>query len=258
MSPIRREPASRDDRQHGKHRGDLVADDLRRGTHPAHEGVLVVRGPAARQDADHREPADGQEVEKTDVEVGGDESPAEGQHDEQEKRRHQDEDRGGAEHGAVRGVGDDVFLDQELARVRQRLQQAKGSHAVGAAAQLHAGGDLPLEPDDEQRVQREEHGRGHGPAQLEQRVEDHRCPSARGPGMGSRRVPGPKDHIGPVEDIVQRHRSISGTTRSRLPITATRSAIFNPRRISASALKLEKLGLRIFTRQGFRVPSLTM
>ena len=115
-----------------------------------------------------------------------------GQHDEQEERGGQDEKRRCTEERPVGRGRDDVLLDEQLSRVGEGLQEPPRSHAVGPPADLHPGGHLALEPDDEQGVDREEHCGRRRPAQLEKHVQDHGgqpraaqdwCAAARQPSM---------------------------------------------------------------------------
>ena len=68
-----------------EHRGDeghphrdLVGDDLRRGPHAAEKRPLVVGGPPREQDPDHHQGGDRHHVVDADIQVGGDQSHAEG------------------------------------------------------------------------------------------------------------------------------------------------------------------------------------
>src|SRR5690606_19468391 len=54
-------------------------------------------------------------------------------------------------HPLVDVAGGDVLLEEQLGPVRQRLQDAEGTQAVGALAHLHLGDEAALAPDEQRR-----------------------------------------------------------------------------------------------------------
>jgi hypothetical protein len=73
--------------------------------------------------------------------------------DEGRRRRYHRRDH---EHQPVRVAGDDVFLQRQLERVRDRLQQAEGAGPVRARAVLHPADDPAFRPDHEHRGEQQE------------------------------------------------------------------------------------------------------
>src|ERR687897_323544 len=74
---------------------------------------------------------------------------AEWDHRPHDKRRHEREERSHAVHEAIGAVGHEVFLEDQLHAVGERLQDAERSGLVRPDAVLHPGDDLALEPDHE-------------------------------------------------------------------------------------------------------------
>ena len=53
------------------------------------------------------------------------------------------------EHALVGAIGDDHFLENEFQKIGKGLQQAEGSHHIGATAKLNGGPDLAISIDQE-------------------------------------------------------------------------------------------------------------
>ena len=68
---------------------------------------------------------------------------------EREEGRHQREVRRQLEHESVAAIGHQIFFEEQLDAVGQRLQDAPRAGDVGPDAVLHLGDDLALEPDHE-------------------------------------------------------------------------------------------------------------
>src|SRR5208282_5852675 len=109
---------------------------------------------AHRQDEQHRHRQVGElqrrvVMEDRDFRAPGDDREA----DEGDRPRYH---RRGDEHPLVRGAGDDVFLQRQLERVRDRLQQAEGPGPVRAGPVLHPPDATAFGPDHEHRRQQQE------------------------------------------------------------------------------------------------------
>ncbi len=109
---------------------DFVADHLRRGAQRAQEGVLRVRGPARDDDAVDLQRGDGHQEQQAGVDVGQRDARAEGHHRPGGQRRHDGHDGAEHEQALVRRRRDDDFLDEQLERVGDRVQQAQRPDAV--------------------------------------------------------------------------------------------------------------------------------
>src|SRR3984893_17188036 len=99
--------------------------------------------------------------------------------------------RRGYEHQPARAEGDDVFLQRQLERVRDRLQQAERPGPVRARPALHPADDAAFRPDHEhgRQQQEEEDDRDlqqhHPPDELVEVTERRICP----------RTPGRREHV---------------------------------------------------------------
>ena len=231
-------------------RRDLVRHDLRRRAHRAEERVLVVRGPARHDQPDRRDRRDRGHVEDADVQVGGLRAPAPRDHHEGQERAHGHEQRRGHEQLAVDAAREDRLLEEQLDRVRDRLQHAVGADAHRPEPVLHEGRDLALGVHVDERRERhevEQHQRRDGGAH-ERRDRPRRASSrsrerARR-GSGSSRPSAPQ-------------RSISPSTMSRLPMSAITSAIIRPLARWWKTLIAVKQGLLTLSRYGLTLPSET-
>src|SRR5580692_6919397 len=149
----------------GQPHRDLVADHLRGGSHRAEQRVGRSRGPARQHDPVHANRAHREHQQHRYREVGDlqrgvvvedrhlraprdDREADEGRRRGQHRRHHEDE--------LVRGPRDDVFLQRQLERVRDRLQQAERPGPVRPRAVLHPADDPALGPDHEHRGQQQE------------------------------------------------------------------------------------------------------
>ncbi len=147
----------------------------------------------------------------------------------------QDDDRCQQEDERIGTFGHDVFLENQLEGVRNRLQQAVRTDAHRPEAHLHVRENFALQPvhtDDGQR-DTAEHDKD-----VDQRPE--------GTAVDARR----DVHI-LVEvrrDEVGHQRSTSPSTMSSVPITAITSATNWPRHISSSACRFTNDGGRTRTR----------
>ncbi len=123
--------------------------------------------------------------------------------------------------GAERG---DQLLAHQLAGIRQGLEQAVGPDLIGPRPPLDEPGHFPLRIKKDNAVDPQE---GHDGRERGEHV-------PQGVGQQFREL--------------CRHRSISGITRSRLPIMDTASARSVPWASSANRLRLENPGERSLTR----------
>src|SRR3984893_6770380 len=149
----------------GQAHRDLVADHLRRRAQRAEQRVGRPRGPAGQHDPVHPDRAHGQDeqhrhrqagelqrgavVEDRDYRAPRDDREG----DEGDRPRYH---RRGYEQQLVRGGGDDVFLERQHDRVRDRLEQAERPGPVRARPVLHPADDAALGPDHEDRGQQQE------------------------------------------------------------------------------------------------------
>ena len=130
---------------------------------------------------------------------------------------------------AVRFGGHDVFFEQQLEGVGDRLQQPVGADTHGAKTHLHVGENLALKP-----VHRN-YGDGQA-AKHQQNVNEGPEEVARGTrGLVTREV---------GEDVVEHQRSTSPRTMSSVPITAITSATSWPRHITSRACRFTNDGGR--------------
>src|SRR4029077_13604847 len=91
------------------------------------------------------EPLDGAVLAVAEVAAQRDDRP-------HEERRDEGEERGDAEHDAVGARREQVFLEDQLHAVGERLQQAERAGLVRPDPVLHARHDLALVPDHEHRA----------------------------------------------------------------------------------------------------------
>ena len=126
---------------------DLVAHHLRGGAQPADQGVLAARRPAGEHHAVHGQRRHGEEEEEPDVEVGDDPALGDRDDDEGEQRRDQHQGRRDHEHPPVGERRRPVFLEEDLERVGEHLQQAGRADPVGAVAVLDEAEQPALVPD---------------------------------------------------------------------------------------------------------------
>ncbi len=147
-----------------------------------------------------------------------------GERDEREsdERRHDHQHGRHVEEDAIGGAWGDVFLDDELGDVGQRLEPAVGkADLVRPDAVLHPGGDLALQP-------RHVGDDGHRDPEHHRRADE------------------------------RHHRSTSPKTGSSEPKVATTSARRPPGRMCATVWRFLNDGALIFKRWGNAVPFETM
>ena len=162
--------ARRHDEAHQRHRhGDFVADELRRRPQAREQRELAVRRPSAEDDAVHADRRDRDDVEQPDVDVGDVQRDiatekmngrAERDHGKRNERGHHHDNRCSREHPLVGARRRDVFLEDQLDRVGNRLKAPVRANAHRSETHLHPRDDLALEEDhvghpDERRVQHE-------------------------------------------------------------------------------------------------------
>ena len=229
--------ARRHDEAHERHgHRDFVADELRRRAQAGQQRELAVRRPPSEDDAVDADRGHRHDVEQPDVDVGdvernfaAEEIDARPERDdgERDERRHHHDNRRGRENPLVGARRGDVFLEDQLDRVGNRLKSAVRADAHRSEAHLHPGDDLALEEDhvghaDERRIEHEQN--------LDERND-------------------------PAVD----HRSTSPSTTSSEPMSATTSATRCPLMSGGSACRLQNDGGRTRKRYGFvDFPSLTM
>src|SRR2546425_7540360 len=142
--------------------GDLVGDELTGRPETTNERVFVVRSPAGDDDAEHGHRTERRQIEKPNVEVRANNVLGERQDDPGSEHGAEDERGRRNEKPAVGRGRADVLLRNELERVRERLQEAKGSDVIRAETVLDDRLDLALEVDLQQRtVQNEEEREAH-------------------------------------------------------------------------------------------------
>ena len=151
-------------RKQGEGQRHFVAHQLRRAAQRAEQRIVAVRCPAAQnnpQDAHRRHRGYHQQ---SDVYVRYIDGLGERQHHKGGEGRDGGEARREPENRLVGIRRDDVFLEQQLERVGDGLQQAVRSHPHGAQAHLEIGQDLPFHQHDvagHQGEQRDDHQRHH-------------------------------------------------------------------------------------------------
>ncbi len=145
-----------------KAHGDLIRDDLRRGTQRAKEGIFRIRGPASDNDAVYAQRGHGKDIQQAGIDVRNDQAIVERHHRPGRQGGANGEDRAENKQEQV-GVGrQDGFLEQQLDGIRDGLQQAPRADAVGADADLDIADNLAFR---QRQV-------GHGAQQREQQCED--------------------------------------------------------------------------------------
>ena len=155
----------------GQAHGQFVGDDLRGGTHGAVQRQGRAGRPATQDDAVQAQGGDSQDVQGGDGHVGqlqrrrdltdlhvrahGD--------DRVDAERCERRDRGGQEVQEPLGpAGPHVLLEEELAGVGERLEQAEGARDVRAGTRLHAAQASALDPQGEEHVGDQEDDDEHG------------------------------------------------------------------------------------------------
>ena len=155
----------------GQAHGQLVGDDLRRGTHGAVQGQGRARRPATQDDAVQAQRGDRQDVQGGDGHVGELQRRrvTENRHvrahrnDRVDAERRESRDGGSQEVQETLGpAGPHVLLEEELARVGERLEQAEGARDVRAGTRLHAAQASALNPQGEEHVGDQEDDDEHG------------------------------------------------------------------------------------------------
>ena len=158
-----------DHRRQAEAERGLVGHHLRRGAHRAEQRVLRARRPAGEHDPVDGDGRQRQQQQHTDRRVGqlqpGDvaedhdravlavaEVAAERDDRPDQERRDEREVRRQLEHEPAGVVRDQVFLEEQLRAVGERLQDAERTGLVRADAVLHPGDDLALEPDHQHRA----------------------------------------------------------------------------------------------------------
>ena len=133
--------------QDAQRHGDFIAHHLRRLAHAAEQRPLASRAIADQDNAEDLRRQDGEHVEKRDVHFLSDDAVAEGQSQIGHERAGEGDVGAEAEEHVIGGIGNDVFLDEELHAVGEGLQPAElAPHARRPQAVLDAAGDLALHP----------------------------------------------------------------------------------------------------------------
>ena len=179
--PAERQRAGLHDHSEDREReGDLVADELRDGAQAAEQRVLRARRPAGDEHAVEPHRPDRGHVQHAHVRVGDvqEDLPvgerdrglgAERHQGERRDRAEECDERRGKEQARSRAVGDRVLLLQELAQVRDRLQEADRADPVRAETGLEAADHLALGHGHERE---EEHQQVHEHERLDERDDD--------------------------------------------------------------------------------------
>ena len=156
-----------DDADERQRDGDLVRDQLRRRAQAREQRVLAVRRIARQDDAVHADGRHRHDIQQADVDVGDVERNLASEETDRrterndrvdDQRRHHRDDRRGGEHPLVGPHRRDVFLDHQLDRIGDRLQDAVRTDAHRSEPRLRPRDDLALEQHhigdrDERRVQ---------------------------------------------------------------------------------------------------------
>src|SRR5206468_3187766 len=140
--------------------------------------------------------------------------------------------------------GDDVLLQHVLDTVGEPLEEAGRSDAVRPDAALDPSHHAAFDPGRDAR-DRQHEAEDDDPAEKQ-----HGAEVGRPDGHGGR---GAEQRV----DELLHQRSISGATRSKLAITAIRSAIIRFLLTFGTMLMAENEPVRILQRYGNEVPSLT-
>src|SRR6185437_47542 len=133
-----------DDADQREAEGKLVTDELGGGAQRAEQRILIVRGPAGERDAVDADGGDAEDDEQRDVDVGDLEeidaavngARAEGYHGDGDQRAAEGDHGREDEERALDGERHEVFLEEELDAVGERLEEAEGADAAGAPAVL--------------------------------------------------------------------------------------------------------------------------
>ncbi len=144
-----------DDRQHGNNERQLIADHLGDRAHRAQHGKFVVAPPAGHENAEFRGGADGEEKQDAAINREGRHVPAVGNNAKRQNRRRRDHDRRDEMDDLVGAKRDDVFLDEQLDAVGQRLEKPERADAVRSVAVLDARENFPLQHRDEREERHE-------------------------------------------------------------------------------------------------------
>ena len=159
----------------------FVADDLGRLAHRPEQRPFRGRRIAGQDHAEHFQPQHGDDEEHGHVQPLPDPIVGKRQREVGRERGTEADIGGDAEEQPVGPFGHQVFLGDQLEAVGQRLQPAElAADARRAEAVLNAAGDLPLQPDEEQRAD------GHHVDQ--QGALDHRGQEVAQPGPPSPRI----------------------------------------------------------------------
>ena len=181
------------DEHHGD--GDLVADELRRRAQTGEQRKLAVRRIPREDDPVHANRRDRHDVKKADVDVGDDERT---RWPKNVASRSKGMTANAIRAGTIATIGArvnthlsardrrDVFLQQQLDRVGDRLQRAVRPDPHRAEPDLHPRDDLPLEQRherhrDQHRVQQDQNleQRDEVGATISDRPRRRRCRSSR-------------------------------------------------------------------------------
>src|SRR6266404_825930 len=198
---------------------------------------MAVRSPTAQHNPENAKRADAHDKQNSDVEILRNlKRRAEGQTSYREQRRSHGKHRRQPKHQLVRVIRNNVFLDEQLQRVRDGLQQSMWTHAHRPQPRLHVRHQFALDQYDVANDQRQDRDDDY-PAEQRRPVELQEIQRRLGRGL--------------------HQRSTSPSTMSIVPIIATTSATRCPRTMRSNACKLMNDGGRIRTRYGCTVPSLT-
>ncbi len=267
---------------------DLVADDLRHRAHAAKQRPLVVRAPAGHDQADHHQAGDTADVDRADRQICHIEMLGERHHRERQKGSGHGQVRCGAEDQRISGGGDEVLLRDRLHSVGSQLDQPQATGQVedpaesGQRRDLRCGRQAFFARQEEQQQCDDPIGTGivgadptlHRRRQL---ALHHRADAGDGDDHGRERDDDDDQHgcngrqpagevqsgTEPERDVRRRlpehavaHRSTSGKTMSRLPITATISASINPGASFGMIATAVNDPVRMRMRYGILLPSL--
>ena len=192
-------------RDHDEQHRDLVGDVLGDHAGGGDDGILVARRPAAEHEGHDVDRTQGENQQQSHVDVAGDEVFAERNHREADQRRRHHHQRRQPVQQAVRAGWHHDLLDEEFDAISHGLEPAAVAGLVGAGAALDAPGDFAL---GEHQVG------GVGADEGADTDEVQQDPDG---------LEGKESH-----GRTRAQRSMSGITRSRLPIMARASGRIMP------------------------------
>ena len=116
------------------------------------QGVLVVGGIPAHQQANGLNAAEGDPKEDANANIADQQILAKGNDQPGEDHRHDHQHRPQGEQQAVSPGRNDVFLDQQLEAIGEGLQHTQGTGVLRSNPLLNSGGDFAFKPNGDQHA----------------------------------------------------------------------------------------------------------